>query len=88
MKCGIEHHAAFYRGYLIDDRTLRRSRSRLATMVALWFLVYLIGCIAPAAQPNGWVRSTMVPSRRPALGALTLRRAQPNLRGVLISPCD
>jgi hypothetical protein len=56
MKCGIERQAAFYRGYLIDDQSLRPLMVALATIVALWFLVYLAGGIAkpttdqPAAQ--------------------------------------
>jgi hypothetical protein len=49
--CGIESHAAFYRGYLIDDRSLTSLRVAWATIVALWSLVYLVGCFAPLAKP-------------------------------------
>jgi hypothetical protein len=52
--CGIERHAAFYRGYLIDDQSLAPLTVALATSVALWSLVYLVGCFAPLAkQPTG-----------------------------------
>ena len=52
MKCGIGIDAAFYRGYLIDDRNLTPHVVALATLVALWSLVYLVGCLAPVANPN------------------------------------
>ena len=52
MKCGIDIGAAFYRGYLIDDRNLTPHVAALATLVALWSLVYLVGCMAPAAKPQ------------------------------------
>ena len=52
MKCGIDIDAGFYRGYLIDDRNLTAHVAALATLVALWSLVYLVGCLAPVAQPN------------------------------------
>jgi hypothetical protein len=55
MKCGIDIDAAFYRGYLIDDRNLTPHVAALATLVALWSLVYLVGCIAPAAKPQAEV---------------------------------
>ena len=51
MMCGIESHAAFYRGYLIDDQSLAPLTVALATIVALWSLVYLIGCFGPLAKP-------------------------------------
>jgi hypothetical protein len=52
MKCGIEKQATFYRGYLIDDRRLTPLTVAWATIVALWFLVYLVGGIAtpPTAE--------------------------------------
>jgi hypothetical protein len=56
MKPGIEIDAAFYRGYLIGDRSLTPLTVALSTIVALWFLVYLIGCIGPLAEPPGaWI---------------------------------
>jgi hypothetical protein len=51
MMCGIESHAAFYRGYLIDDQSLAPLAVALATIIALWSLVYLVGCFAPLAKP-------------------------------------
>ena len=51
MKCGIEIDAAFYRGYLIDDRSRTPLTVALATAIALWSLVYLVGCFAPLAKP-------------------------------------
>ena len=65
MKRGIEKHAEFYRGYAIADRSLAPLTVGWAAIVALWFLVYLIGCIGPMTKPSGWRRSTKVPSRRP-----------------------
>jgi hypothetical protein len=53
MKRWIETDAAFYRGYLADDRRLTPHIVAWATIVALWSLVYLIGCLAPAGQAFG-----------------------------------
>ena len=47
MKCGIEKHAEFYRGYAIADCSLAPLTIGWAAIVALWFLVYLVGCIGP-----------------------------------------
>ena len=55
MKCAIEQQAAFYRGYATSDRDLAPLAILLATVVASWFLVYVIGCVAPAAKPNAEV---------------------------------
>jgi hypothetical protein len=52
MKNEIEKHAAFYRGYLIDDRNLVPLTIASATFVALWLLVYLLGAIGPQARPQ------------------------------------
>jgi hypothetical protein len=41
----IEEHAVFYRGYQTDDRSLVPVTIVLATTVALWLLVYLIGAV-------------------------------------------
>jgi hypothetical protein len=49
-----EKYATFYRAYLIDDQSLAPLAVALATIVALWTLVYLVGCFAPLAkQPTG-----------------------------------
>jgi len=42
---GTEKQAAFYRGYLIDDRSLAPLTTALATIVGLWALVYLVSAI-------------------------------------------
>ena len=39
---GIEKQAAFYRGYLPDDRSLVALTVLLSTTVTLWLLVYLM----------------------------------------------
>ena len=51
MMCGIECDAAFYRGYLTGDQSPAPLAVALATIIALWSLVYLIGSIAPMAKP-------------------------------------
>jgi hypothetical protein len=49
---GIERQAVFYRGYLIDDRSLAPLTTALTTIVALWLLVYLIGAVCLPAKPG------------------------------------
>ena len=44
---GIERHAAFYRGYQPDDRSLFPVAMVLATIVALWLLVYMVSALGP-----------------------------------------
>jgi len=51
VKSRTERHAAFYRGYAIADRSLTPLTVAWTTIVALWFLVYLVGCIGPLAKP-------------------------------------
>jgi hypothetical protein len=57
---GIEKQATFYRGYLTDDRSLTPLTVAWATIVALWSLVYLVGCIGPLAteSPAQWCLAT------------------------------
>jgi hypothetical protein len=43
----VEKHAAFYRGYLADDRNLLSFAGVLITAIALWLLFYLIGVVGP-----------------------------------------
>jgi len=43
---GIEKQAAFYRGYLIDDRSLAPLATALGTIVGLSLLVHLAGALA------------------------------------------
>jgi hypothetical protein len=69
MSTGIEKQAAFYRAYLIDDRSVAPLMVAWATIVALWLLVYLVGAIGLNAQPQ---------TAEPAVQASTL--ASRNLR--------
>ena len=43
---GIGKQAAFYRGYLPDDRSLVPLTMLLSTTLALWLLVYLVAAMA------------------------------------------
>ncbi len=45
-------HAAFYRGYQPDDRSLFPVAIALATIVALWLLVYLVSAAGPHGKPE------------------------------------
>lgn len=65
MKWGIDIDADFYRGYLIDDRNLTPHVAALATLVALWSLIYLVGCLAPAAKPQAEVAAQWSSIARP-----------------------
>lgn len=47
---GIEKHAAFYRGFQPHDRSLFPVAVVLATLVAVWLLVYLVSAIGPYSQ--------------------------------------
>ncbi len=48
---GIERQAAFYRAYLIEDRSLAPLTTALAAIVGLWLLVYLLSAIG-GAEPS------------------------------------
>jgi hypothetical protein len=48
---GIEKHAAFYRAYLADDRSLASVAGVLVIAVAVWLLFYLVSLVGPAPQP-------------------------------------
>ena len=48
---GIEKHAAFYRAYLADDRSLASVAGVLVIVVAVWLLFYLVSLVGPAPQP-------------------------------------
>jgi len=49
---GFEKHAEFYRAYLTEERSLIPLTVALATIVALWLLVYLVAAIGPAPAPS------------------------------------
>jgi len=47
---GFEKHAAFYRAYLTEERSLVPLTVVLATIVALWLLVYLVASVGRDSQ--------------------------------------
>jgi hypothetical protein len=49
----IGKQAAFYRGYLTDERSLAPLTIVLATVVAIWLVVYLVAAVAEAHQDVG-----------------------------------
>jgi hypothetical protein len=49
----IGRQAAFYRGYLPDDRSLAPLTVLLSTTLALWLLVYLVAAVADVHQDAG-----------------------------------
>ena len=49
----IGKQAAFYRGYLPDDRSLVPLTVLLSTTLALWLLVYLVVAVVEAHQDAG-----------------------------------
>jgi hypothetical protein len=57
---GIEKQAAFYRGYLTDERSLVPLTIALATVIALWLLVYLVAAVAETHQGAGAGRAAFV----------------------------
>ncbi len=54
---GIEKQAAYYRGYLPDDRSLFPLTILLTASVALWLIVYLVGGAAGDPQAAAAARS-------------------------------
>ncbi len=63
---GIAKQAAFYRGYLTDERSLVPLTILLATVVALWLLVYLVAAVAEAHQAGAWRAATVNLHPRPS----------------------
>jgi hypothetical protein len=57
---GIGKQAAFYRGYLPDDRSLVPLTVLLSTTLALWLLAYLVAAVAEAHQDAGAGRAASV----------------------------
>ena len=49
---GFEKYAAYYRGYLADDRRLASVIGVLLTAIALWLLFYLVSLVGPASQQS------------------------------------
>ncbi len=48
----IEKHAAFYRAYLADDRSLASVAGLLMIAIALWLFIYLVSLVGPAVGPG------------------------------------
>ena len=59
---GIEKQAAFYRGYLTDERSLVPLTIVLMSVVALWLLIYLVATVAEVRQDAGAGRAAPSPS--------------------------
>ena len=59
---GIGKQAAFYRGYLPDDRSLVPLAVLLSTTLSLWLLVYLVVGVAEALHDAGAGRVASVTS--------------------------
>ena len=59
---GFEKHAEFYRAYLTEDRSLIPLTVVLATIVALWLLVYLVAAVGPAPSQHVAAPSAKVPA--------------------------
>jgi hypothetical protein len=63
----IGKQAAFYRGYLRDDRSLVPLTVLLSTTLALWLLVYLVAEVAEAHHARaGRVAAVTFIHNRPA----------------------
>jgi hypothetical protein len=60
---GIQKQAAFYRAYLIDDRSLAPLTHALATIVGVWLLVYLVSTIG---GPEANQQMVQVAARAPS----------------------
>jgi hypothetical protein len=59
---GIEKHAEFYRGYQPADRSLFPVAIVLATLVALWLLVYLVSALGPVPAETAAVKANPQPT--------------------------
>ncbi len=49
---GIEKHAAFYRAYLADDRSLASVVGILMTAIMVWLLFYLVSLVGPVREQS------------------------------------
>ena len=98
---GIGKQAAFYRGYLPDDRSLVPLTVLLSTTLALWLLVYLVAeggrgpprracrarrCRDLHPQPSGRVFADRARYLRPHLPALLCNRGQLKSRHAELTP--
>lgn len=62
---GFDKHADFYRAYVPGERSLVPMTIALATIVALWFFVYLVIAVGPQTEAQ-----TVRPGGSPAPIAL------------------
>jgi hypothetical protein len=92
----IGRQAAFYRGYLPDDRSLVPLTVLLSTTLALWLLVYLVAAVADVHQDAGAGRVAAVTfiHNRPAAYSPIARdtcarpsRAAMQLRTIEVASC-
>ena len=80
---GIERQAAFYRGYLIDDRSLAPLTNALMTIVSLWALVYFMSAVVgPQSRQEMAERGAAVSSLGSDLPDRSVRSLNPDrIRG-------
>ena len=71
---GIEKQAAFYRAYLIDDRSLAPLTTAWATIVGVWLIVYLVSAIGGAEANQEMARVAAHASSPCAAASLALGR--------------
>ncbi len=62
----IERHAAFYRGYLADDRDLAAVAAILAIGIVLWLLFYLVAAVGPHSHAERSAHSARFETSQPA----------------------
>lgn len=58
---GYEKHAEYYRAYLTEERSLIPLTVVLATIVAVWLLVYLVAAVGPAPSQRVVTPSAKAP---------------------------
>jgi hypothetical protein len=61
----IERHAAFYRGYLADDRDLTAVAVVLGIGIALWLLFYLLAAVGPQPRAERSALTTRFETSQP-----------------------
>jgi len=49
---GIEKHVEYYRAHLPHDRSVIPLTIALATVAALWLLIYLVSAVGPQPRPE------------------------------------
>ena len=77
---GIDKHAAFYRAYLPAERSLVPMTIALATIVALWFFVYLVIAVGPQTEAETVRPGSHVGPDRYAVGEPLTAPGKPQAR--------